>query len=123
MFIRYLWPAILWSVIILILTLIPGNAVPEVGIFQFDKLVHFFIFGMLMLLSSYGLKKVLDLKSKPVNYLMLTTLYSVSFGIMIEILQRFVPGRNFSYADIIANTIGVAIGYLAFIILKKRNTF
>jgi VanZ family protein len=119
MLIRYSLPAVLWSLVILILTLLPGRNIPNVGFFQIDKIVHFFIFGVLMILSSYGLTKVVDTKGNPANPLLLTGLFSVGFGIVIEILQLFVPGRSFSAADMLANSIGVGLGFLIFMLLKK----
>ena len=121
MVLRYSWPAVLWSLVILVLTLIPGNALPDVGFFQIDKVVHFFIFGLLMILSSFGITKTREVKGAPANPILITSLYSITFSIMIEILQKFIPGRNFSVADIIANVIGVGLGYLVFFLLKKRN--
>jgi VanZ family protein len=118
-----MWPAFAWSLIVLVLTLIPGEAVPDVGIFQIDKVVHFFIFGLLMILTCYGLHKVSALKGFPSNPLLTAGIYSIFFGMMIEIIQRYVPGRNFSIVDVIANTIGVGIGYLIFNFLKKRKVF
>jgi VanZ family protein len=120
LFLRYCWPAILWSLIILIVTLIPGEAVPEVGIFGIDKVVHFALFGMVMLLSSIGLKKWNDITSSSTKPFLLTALYSIGLGILIEILQLFVPGRSFSFADMIANSVGVGLGYLAFLFIQKR---
>jgi VanZ family protein len=119
--IRYSWPAVVWSLVVLVLTLIPGSAIPEVGIFQADKLVHFFIFGVLMILSSYAIKKTAGTKGIFLNPLLISSLYSVGFGVMIEFIQKFVPGRSFSLADMLANTVGVGLGYLIFIFLKKRN--
>ncbi|SKC82372.1 VanZ family protein [Ohtaekwangia koreensis] len=121
MLIRYTWPALVWSFIILVVTLIPGKTLPKVGFFQIDKVVHFFIFGTLMLLSSYALKKTCDYTGRPAKVLLITTLYSTAFGIMIEFLQQFVPGRGPSIADVVANTIGVGLGYLAFRFFEKRN--
>jgi VanZ family protein len=121
MLIRYSWPGILWSLVVLVLTLIPGSAIPEVGISQVDKLVHFFIFGVLMILCSYGLKKTSDIKGAPLNPLLITGVYSICFGVMIEFIQKFVPGRSFSIADMLANSIGVGLGYLVFAWLKKRK--
>ena len=123
MMIRYLWPALLWSIIVLVLTLIPGDSLPEVDIFQVDKLVHFLIFGILMILSSYGLTKIKMKREMSINPHLMSGVYSIGFGIMIEFIQRFVPGRSFSIADMIANAIGVALGYFLFIILEKRKLF
>jgi VanZ family protein len=104
-----------------VLTLIPGEDLPDVDFFQIDKVVHFFIFGVLMILSSYALKKTADIKGAPTNPLLRAALFSIGFGITIEFLQLFVPGRSFSVLDMLANSIGVGLGYLIFMLLKKRN--
>ena len=117
--IKYLWPAITWSIIVLVLTLIPGEELPNVPVFGIDKIVHVGIFGLLMLLSAAGLYKSSQLISirKP-SFMAL--IYSVSFGVIIELIQPFVPGRSFSYFDILANTIGVALGYMTYVLLRRK---
>jgi VanZ family protein len=119
--IKFWLPAILWSITILILTLIPGDTLPDVPIFGIDKLVHFFIFGVLMIVSSYGIVRTSNTKGTLSKLLVITSLYSISFGIMVEILQRFVPGRSFSIPDMVANSIGVGLGYLIFKFMVRRK--
>src|SRR5687768_11190855 len=119
MVLRYLWPAILWSIVVLFLTLLPGEEFPEVQVVGIDKLVHFFIFGLVMVLSSFGLYKISAHTGAIQNPVLISFFYSITFGVAIEILQLFVPNRNFSLLDIIANVIGVALGYLLFNFWKK----
>lgn len=121
MIFRFLWPSLIWSLGILVLSLIPGKELPEVHIFQVDKLVHFFFFSVLMTLTSYGLYKLMAFKNfiSPGTWIALA--YSLILGILIEIFQQYVPGRSFSYADMLANSIGVGIGYLIFVLIKKRK--
>jgi VanZ family protein len=121
MILRYLWPAIVWSVIVLILTLIPGEKLPDVPIFGIDKVVHFFIFGLLMILTAFGLYKISRQANSIQNPILISLLYSTLFGIMIEVIQPYVPNRSFSVYDIIANVIGVGLGYVAFNIWKRRQ--
>lgn len=117
---KYLWPAILWSLVILFITLTPGDKLPEVGIFQVDKLVHFFVFGLLMFLSSYGLFRVFQERNFTTNAVTVAAVYSIGLGLLVEVLQLFVPNRSFSVADVIANTIGAGIGYLVFRYYKRK---
>lgn len=117
---KYLWPAILWSLVILFITLTPGDKLPEVGIFQVDKLVHFFVFGLLMFLSSYGLFRVFQERNFTTNAVTVSAVYSIGLGLLVEVLQLFVPNRSFSVADVIANTIGAGIGYLVFRYYKRK---
>jgi len=94
--------------------LIPGKSVPEVKIFQIDKLAHVFIFAVLMVLSLHGTFKYTKINSWGVNLFMLTGVTSMVFGLTIEIIQIVVPGRNFSLLDVVANTLGVGLGGIAF---------
>lgn len=119
--IRYLWPAFVWAIITLVLTLIPGKDLPDVHFFQVDKFAHFFIFSVLMLLTGWGLTKTTVIKGTPVHPLLTAALLSIAFGILIEFLQRFVPGRSFSIADMLANSVGVGLGYVIFRLLKGRK--
>lgn len=121
MLIRYTWPALVWSLVILIATLIPGKAIPEVGFFQIDKVVHFFIFGVLMFLSCYALKKTNEYTGKPLHFIRIAGIYSLALGIIIELIQQYVPGRGPSVADVVANSIGVALGYAIFRLLLKKS--
>jgi VanZ family protein len=120
MLFRYAWPPLLWSIIVLTLSVIPGKSLPDVGIFQIDKLVHFFFFGVLMLLCCYSVYKISPEKYFFISPLLMAGIYSVAFGVMIEILQKFVPGRSFSLADMLANSIGVGIGYLTYLVVRKN---
>jgi VanZ family protein len=117
--IRYLWPAIGWSITILILTLIPGKELPDVQVVGIDKVVHVLIFAPLMTLTAFGLvKSSQHLRiSHPV---LVAFLFSCAFGIMIELIQPFVPGRSFSFLDILANTVGVGLGYVAFVFVRTK---
>jgi VanZ family protein len=110
-----------WSLVILIATLIPGKAIPKVGFFQIDKVVHFFIFGVLMFLSCYALKKSYEYTGKPLRFIGIALIYSLALGIIIELIQQYVPGRGPSVADVVANSIGVALGYGAFRLLQKKS--
>lgn len=118
---RYTWPAIVWSLVILIATLIPGKTIPKVGFFQIDKVVHFFIFGVLMFLSCYALKKTYEYTGRPLRYIRIALIYSLALGVIIELIQQYVPGRGPSVADVVANSIGVALGYGIFRLLQKRS--
>ena len=68
-----------------------------------DKVVHLLAFFSLLLLFdfAYPLVKIYCTK---VNLLLI-------FGSMIETIQYFIPGREFSLLDILANSIGL-IAYL-----------
>nr|CBX30771.1 hypothetical protein N47_E42830 [uncultured Desulfobacterium sp.] len=82
-------------------SLIPGVEFP-VDFWQADKLYHFVSYCWLSVLPmiAYSDRKIA----------LTASLSMVLLGVLIEILQIFVPGRTFAMADIAANTLGVVLG-------------
>jgi VanZ family protein len=117
--IKYLWPAIVWSLTVVVLTLIPGEQIPNVPIFGIDKLVHVFIFGLMMTLTAAGLYKS-SLYTSIKKPILIAVVYSLGFGIIIEFIQPFIPGRSFSLFDILANVMGVALGYGVYLFVRRK---
>ena len=70
-----------------------------------DKISHFIAYSVLM--ANVGL---LTFRNK--RLLIIGIIASVLFGVLIEIIQHFVPGRFMSFYDVLANTAGVGIGVL-----------
>ena len=82
---------------------------PEVGVEQYfygqDKVTHFVIYGIHTFLCLLTLcDKILLLKF--IQYF-LALILSVSYGIFNEIYQYFIPEREFSFGDILANSLGI----------------
>lgn len=96
----------LWVVAILFLSLMPARNVPEVGVWNADKLVHagmYFALAMLMLKSQW-----LSISSQ--KYLLVVALVCIGFGSSIEWLQEHCTAdRHFDDLDIVANTLGVVL--------------
>ena len=110
----------IWSIIILILTLLPGKEFPEVHIVGIDKIVHVFIFGLLMVLTAYGFYKLSRQRDSIQNPILISLSYCIIFSVTIELMQQYVPGRSFSMLDIAANVTGVSLGYFGFKVLQRR---
>lgn len=55
------------------------------------------------------------------NHYNLAILYCFLFGVLIEILQHFIPGRFFGIDDLIRNTVGILLGQGARAILRKNK--
>jgi VanZ family protein len=99
---KFMLPSLVWSITLLYVTLIPGKDVPSVTIS--DKVIHFGVFAGLIILTYYGLKK-----EGISNPFIKAILYSTTLAILTETLQLFIPGRNFSSLDLLANAAGVFI--------------
>jgi VanZ family protein len=112
---------LIWSVIILFLTLFPGDNIspPEFLLpAHLDKIIHYVLFLVFAILCYYSFPgNSQSGKINPVSILMIVAI-SLVFGGIIEFLQRFIPGRGSELADILADGAGTLTG-LIFIILKK----
>ncbi|PKP02223.1 MAG: hypothetical protein CVU11_12625 [Bacteroidetes bacterium HGW-Bacteroidetes-6] len=88
-------------IVILVLTLVPGNG--NVSVPYLDKVVHFFLF--LALSVNVGYKY---LNAKRLTDAMILAIF---FGLITEVGQQFIPGRDMDLYDGIADTIGIIVGY------------
>lgn len=124
MFRKPLLPGLLWTMLIALLTLIPGNYIPKVTTFLDwlgpDKIVHLFIFGVYAYLLIVGFsKQKLDLFTSK-NAVLSGLLIGMVFAFFTEVMQRFViPGRNGSYLDFLADLLGLALGYMIWCIVRR----
>ena len=101
---RILFLAIGWTLFILVLSAIPGKDLPEVDIFQADKLVHALMYGILCWLwlkvFRYGWMKSVILS------LVLCSL----FGMGMELMQETCfEDRYFDWMDVLANETGIVL--------------
>lgn len=96
---------------ITVLSLMPPKSGIELG--EHDKINHFIAYTVFSLnagMLSANLRKHL-------LFLPLLILY----GLLMEFCQGFVPGREPSLLDALANTTGVAIGFVLTLIYRKLN--
>lgn len=103
--------------LVLILSVINIGVLPKTDVPSADKIVHtimyFSITGMLMLnQTSYFRNQITKVQ------LYFAFLFSVGFGILMEIIQYFLPWRSGSIYDLIANTLGVVIAIIIMLIVS-----
>jgi VanZ family protein len=99
--------AVAWTVLTLFLMWTPGIPVPKTFLGDLtDKAGHLALFCVLALLWSWLLSG--SMSRRPVYR---TTLVAVIlFGGCTELGQYFVPGRDVSVFDFVANALGAALG-------------
>ena len=122
MFFKNNLPALLWSLVILALTITPGRNVPRVEIEGLDKVVHFLLFGILMFLTMRGFTKEKKRITWTYNPAIVSFTICLFYGILIEFIQLFVPGRSFSPYDIAANSAGILVAYFIFYFFSIKKT-
>ena len=99
-----------------LLYILPGEliefnkAAKNITVFQ-GSIKHFYYFSYL---TSLGL--FVYLKEK--NYLKIVFLLFL-LSALVEIIHLYVPGREFSYYDILANVLGYLFGFLLITLVKK----
>lgn len=87
--------------LILIVTLTPGNG--KILGNYLDKVVHFVVFFFLSINICFKFQK----NEKLIEVMF----WGILFGLLTEVIQQFIPGRNMDHYDGIADSLGIIIGY------------
>ena len=96
--------------VITLLSLLPPKSTINLG--NQDKISHYIAYFFLTINAL-----IITQKRKYILAILLVILY----GIIIEGLQSFVPGRFPSYNDVIANSLGTLSGLIIILIGSKKN--
>jgi VanZ family protein len=116
------WPAIIWSVIIFMLLAMPPvdlGTKPTLEVSGLDKLIHFFLFGILAWLWGYRQKHLAAPNKLSNQHLLMIVTITTIYGVVMEYVQRWV-GRDFDVWDMVADAAG-AIAASVWLLLKKRR--
>lgn len=92
------------STCILITVLLPGSSLPDLPGAGLDKLVHLTLFAVWAIALQYDFHLSLPR----------LLLAGVGFTVLTEVLQLFVEGRTFDGYDMVADIVGLLVGFVAF---------
>lgn len=116
--------AILWGILIFVLTGIPGSVLPEypeyLDLLRPDKLAHIAVFAVFFILLAISFRKEgtpprIHRYASPAAFLICLTV-----ALSTELIQEFIiPLRVASVWDFIANLAGSLAGWGIVIILKR----
>jgi VanZ family protein len=106
-FLTFHLPALLWAVLIFIFSSIPQLTPPPVGFQISDKIYHFLEFGIFGWLLVRSLTKLYPSHQWRAG-VALAALLGILWGGLDEVHQAFVPGRDASVLDGLADAAGVA---------------
>jgi VanZ family protein len=112
-------PALAWAATIFVLSSFPGSAYPATDVIGADKMVHLALYGLLAALCARGFGRGTRWPG-PLVWIAAAMLASV-YGMSDEFHQRFVPGRNSDWADVLADTIGAVLGAGAAVAVFRRR--
>jgi len=101
-------------ILVIIQSSISSIELPDLSWKFTDKLVHFFVFGLLgwLMTRGFSLAKSVWLRNNPLK---MTLIIGFLFGISDELHQYFVPGRQADKFDLLIDCAGIllfAIYYL-----------
>jgi len=118
--------AILWGALIFILTGIPGGMLPRLpsylDLFQPDKLVHLFVFGVFFILLVLSFRKPGTPLFVTRHPMLVAFLFAFFIAATTELLQEFVvPMRTASFWDFIANIVGSLLGLVLVKLVGKKG--
>jgi VanZ family protein len=92
---------------------------PGVDIFLMDKIIHFVEYSILGVLLFEAIGSMV-MRSRLFGFLFLLAVGS-SIGALDEMFQSYIPGRNMSIYDYLADTIGVAAGVSLVLLWRLRR--
>lgn len=122
---KYFFPAFMWALFILTVSLVPASKIPSIPILQMkfaDKIIHFvmyFVFAAFISIGFYrqnqtGIKK---------NYF-ISFIIPFFFASATEIMQRLViSGRSGDFYDMLANLSGILAGIIIARSFSKTMVF
>lgn len=105
-FLRFQGPVIAYLIIITLVSSLPGDKIPPLGLKLGDKVIHALEFGLLGIFMFRALR--FPRMIVPVPY-RATLVLGMLFAAVDEIHQYFVPGRYCTFGDFLADTIGIAL--------------
>jgi len=119
-FIIYSILALLYAVAIFILSSIPTISLPAhyYDLPNPDKLAHtalFFGFGILLCLSFHSVSNP-ETSERAILY---SFIIGITYGVLDEVHQHFVPGRYASLIDVGFNSLGIIIAIVIFWLYDK----
>ena len=115
---HYLILMLAWMALIWILSSLPSDNLPSIDIWGIDKLAHLGIYLV------WGVLAVLYLLKRQAS----AGVVCISFAIMLiiaaldEFHQHYIPGRQVSLYDLLANASGLVLAFILYFILKPRKS-
>ncbi|MGR3812166.1 VanZ family protein [Jiulongibacter sp. NS-SX5] len=105
------WWALLTTFLVLLLCVLPSQDLPDTGSLN-DKASHFIAFAAITFLWLWVYQ----------NRTVWILLSSTAFGLVIEVIQALLPAsfyRSFDWLDWLADSIGVLIGFILYLLSRK----
>lgn len=97
-------------IIVLIVTMTPGDG--KIAGNYIDKVVHFMVFLILSINICYKFQK----NDRRIEVMF----WAILFGLLTEVVQQVIPGRNMDMYDGISDTVGIIVGYYIYRMTQSK---
>lgn len=115
---RFWFPLLAYSGIIFILSSLKGSDI-QMSFSVWDKLEHAVEYAVLGFLAARAFN--FSWRFTPKLLWFTAVVFCVMYGISDEFHQSFVPGRDASLGDVVADSIGGMLGATIYLILNKKE--
>lgn len=110
---KYYLPAALWAALLFLLSSLPSQSVPTLGIRYEDLFLHFIVYAVLGYFLGIAFMHSQDsIKWKTI---LIAALIGILYGASDEFHQKFVSGREAAVSDFWADSAGIIFGLTIFI--------
>jgi hypothetical protein len=113
-----------WTILTVIMLVLPPSSLPEnetlFKIENLDKIVHMALFGGIVLLWGAWAHPRNPLDRPWFKFLIITTLFSILLGIVMEYVQLYWVHRDFDKEDIRADAAGAILAFGYLIITRRK---
>jgi hypothetical protein len=120
---KFQWPAIIWSILVLILCDIPLSNVPGGRSFfeGFDKMVHLGFFFVLTVFLFYGKIRQQNSYEYRILTIVKISIINIALGGGIELLQwKVFTYRSAEWWDFFSDMAGLGMGVLSYLLLHRK---
>lgn len=119
LFIRYWLPVLAYIILIFSLSATPYLKPPIKFPVMTDKIYHVGEYGVFGLLLARAVRASLRVPA-PIVAAIMTLALGVVIGACDESLQRFIPGRDSSIYDLLADTVGLSLAQVVYLIFARE---
>lgn len=109
---------VLYVLGIMALSLLPPQDLPKIPLFRgADKVIHFMMYFVFSILFCWALRT-----ERHYSRLFFIVVLTVGWGVLMEYIQFSMRmGRSFSWYDISANSLGVLVGIVIYVLVARSS--
>ena len=113
---------IIWTILMLTLSLLPDFQAPDLFPKYSDKIVHLIEYGIWATLFLLMLKQE-DRINNLLGAFVAVLLFGGMLGVFDEVHQSFISGRSMDLYDFFADVIGITVAIIVFRILYRKPRY